>query len=64
MSDTTDEQFPHDEGLPSPEPEGPGLFGEPELPAQAAAPPPQPINAPATPYRVLARKYRPTTFDD
>lgn len=66
MSDTTDEQFPHDEGLPSPEPEGPGLFGEAEPPAPAAttAPPPPAANAVAPPYRVLARKYRPTTFDD
>lgn len=66
MSDTTDEQFPHDEGLPSPEPEGPGLFGEAEPPAPAAttAPLPPAANAAAPPYRVLARKYRPTTFDD
>ena len=43
-----------DDILPEPPPSGPGLFGE--------APP---IQAPApTPYRVLARKYRPTTFDD
>jgi DNA polymerase-3 subunit gamma/tau len=41
--------------LPTPEPEGPGLFGD-ALPVAAPAP--------ATPYRVLARKYRPTTFDD
>ncbi len=41
--------------LPEPPPSGPGLFGEPESPAPAAAP---------APYRVLARKYRPTTFDD
>src|ERR1035437_7097708 len=40
-----------------PPPAGPGLFGD-DLPATAAA-------APQTaPYRVLARKYRPTTFDD
>jgi DNA polymerase-3 subunit gamma/tau len=38
-----------------PAPEGPGLFGE----VVAAAPAPA-----ATAYRVLARKYRPTTFDD
>jgi DNA polymerase-3 subunit gamma/tau len=38
---------------PPPIPEGPGLFGD--------APPPAPT---ATPYRVLARKYRPTTLDD
>ncbi len=36
-------------------PEGPGLFGD----APPAPPPPA-----ATPYRVLARKYRPTTFGD
>jgi len=40
-----------------PVPEGPGLFGD-ALPA----PVPEPVHA--TPYRVLARKYRPTTFDD
>lgn len=53
------------EGLPEPPaPEGPGLFGD---PAPAPAPPPKPVvaAAPATgPYRVLARKYRPTHFDD
>jgi DNA polymerase-3 subunit gamma/tau len=38
-----------------PAPEGPGLFGD----APAAEPAPA-----ATAYRVLARKYRPTTFDD
>jgi DNA polymerase-3 subunit gamma/tau len=43
-----------DDTLPEPPPEGPGLFGEPP-----PAPAPQ---APA--YRVLARKYRPTNFDD
>jgi DNA polymerase-3 subunit gamma/tau len=40
-----------------PVPEGPGLFGE-SLPVAL----PEPVHA--TPYRVLARKYRPTTFDD
>ena len=40
-----------------PLPDGPGLFGEP-LPTVA----PPPVHAAA--YRVLARKYRPTTFDD
>ena len=46
-----------EEDLPPP-PEGPGLFGE-------AAPPPAPTPAPTTlAYRVLARTYRPTTFDD
>ena len=38
---------------PPPPPEGPGLFGD-------AAP--EPMHA--APYRVLARKYRPTRFDD
>ncbi len=42
-----------DDILPEPPPEGPGLFGDPPS-APAAAPP----------YRVLARKYRPRTFDD
>ena len=48
-----DEAPPTD--LPPPPMEGPGLFGD----APAA---PEPIHA--TPYRVLARKYRPATFDD
>jgi len=42
---------------PPPPPDGPGLFGD-----ALAADPPLPIHAAA--YRVLARKYRPTTFDD
>ena len=53
-----------EEALPEPPPsEGPGLFGE-------APPPPAPTPVAAaaaaapTPYRVLARKYRPQTFDD
>src|ERR1700753_387032 len=40
-----------------PPPEGPGLFGD-ALPVA----PPEPIHAAS--YRVLARKYRPATFDD
>ena len=40
-----------------PVPEGPGLFGD----ALPVAPPPPAL---AAPYRVLARKYRPTSFDD
>ena len=47
--------FEDDEALdeiPPPPQDGPGLFGD----------APEPIHA--TPYRVLARKYRPTTFDD
>ena len=49
-----------DQGIPEPPaPDGPGLFGmEPAAPAAPAAP------VAATPYRVLARKYRPQTLDD
>src|SRR5918993_4579731 len=63
-----------------PPPEGPGLFGDafgpapkaesPAQPAPAPAPPPTlPAPAPAavpaaTPYRVLARKYRPSNFEE
>jgi DNA polymerase-3 subunit gamma/tau len=43
---------PPQEGPPQ---EGPGLFGDAPVPVSAAA---------ATPYRVLARKYRPQIFDD
>ncbi len=46
-----------DDKLPTPEPEGAGLFGDAAPPAPAPA-----LAAPA--YRVLARKYRPTVFDD
>jgi DNA polymerase-3 subunit gamma/tau len=51
-----------------PAPEGPGLFGDPAppppRPAPAAPAPVAAAEAPATPYRVLARKYRPTSFAD
>src|SRR6202161_2388061 len=50
-----DDPAEQDEALPVPE--GPGLFGD-TLPVAL----PEPVHA--TPYRVLARKYRPTTFDD
>jgi len=50
--------FGEDEKLPDPEPAGPGLFGD----APAAAPAPAPSFS--VQYRVLARKYRPTIFDD
>lgn len=64
MSDNTDAQLPQDEGLPNPEMEGPGLFGdEPAQQAPEQLPATQQDQA-ASPYRVLARKYRPTTFDD
>lgn len=64
---SSDSDAAAEEGLPEPPaPESPGLFGD---PAPAAAPPPAPAPkpdavAPTGPYRVLARKYRPTTFDD
>ena len=52
------------EGLPEPPaPEGPGLFGDP-APAAPPAAAPKPAPAAAGAYRVLARKYRPTTFDE
>ncbi len=46
-----------DDTLPDPPPSGPSLFAE----ASAAL---LPAAAPAVAYRVLARKYRPTRFDD
>jgi DNA polymerase-3 subunit gamma/tau len=49
-----------DESLP-PAPDGPGLFGD---AAPRTAPAPAPGVAPPPAYRVLARKYRPTGFDD
>jgi DNA polymerase-3 subunit gamma/tau len=49
MSDSLDDLAP-------PLPDGPGLFGDP--------PPPAAVPAAATPYRVLARKYRPKNFDE
>nr|WP_298795709.1 DNA polymerase III subunit gamma/tau [uncultured Acetobacter sp.] len=60
MNDKTDAHLSRDEGLPEPVMEGPGLFGD------AAPPAPAPVSQPqnTSPYRVLARKYRPTTFDD
>jgi DNA polymerase-3 subunit gamma/tau len=48
--------------LPPPAPDGPGLFGDaPAAPPKAAV---ASVSIAAVPYRVLARKYRPTTFDD
>lgn len=63
MSDKTDAQLPQDEGLPNPEMEGPGLFGD-EPAQQVVEQLPATQDQAASPYRVLARKYRPTTFDD
>ena len=53
--------------LPDPPPSGPGLFGELDpAPAPASIPMPATASEPAQPvaYRVLARKYRPTRFED
>ncbi|PWS38391.1 DNA polymerase III subunit gamma/tau [Falsiroseomonas bella] len=66
-SDLLGNSIPED--LPEPPaPDGPGLFGDPApaAPPPAAPPPAAPsLSAePAAPYRVLARKYRPTAFDD
>ncbi|NVN42076.1 DNA polymerase III subunit gamma/tau, partial [Ameyamaea chiangmaiensis] len=56
----THDHDPHDHAaddrLPEPEPDGPGLFGDAPAEAKAATA--------APPYRVLARKYRPTRLDD
>src|ERR1700761_1664348 len=49
--------------LPTPEPAGTSLFGD-APPAPSAPEPGLTSPEPAVPYRVLARKYRPTTFDD
>jgi DNA polymerase-3 subunit gamma/tau len=67
-SDLLGDRLPDEGALPEPPaPEGPGLFGDP-APALPAASPPAAATAPpaepAAPYRVLARKYRPTAFDD
>ena len=54
QDDTT---APDGQAAPLPPPTGPGLFGDDPAPAAAEV-----RHAPA--YRVLARKYRPTRFDD
>jgi len=62
-SDMFGSSEPPDEALPEPPPsEGPDLFGE--APAPPPPAPPAPLVTAPTPYRVLARKYRPQTFDD
>ena len=60
-SDLLGDQIPDDIPEP-PAPDGPGLFGDPAPPPQPAAA--TPVEAPGTPYRVLARKYRPQSFAD
>lgn len=63
MSGLFGDEPPQDEGLPEPPQEGPGLFGD--APVAPVAPPPMPEARQAeTHYRVLARKYRPTRFDE
>ncbi|WP_342628226.1 DNA polymerase III subunit gamma/tau [Nguyenibacter vanlangensis] len=56
MTVSSDHDNSEDSDLPAPPDDGPGLFGD--MPASPAPPPA------AAPYRVLARKYRPTTLDD
>ena len=51
------EHEPAEQDDSPPPPDGPGLFGD-ALPVSL----PEPVHP--VPYRVLARKYRPTTFDD
>ncbi|NPC87669.1 DNA polymerase III subunit gamma/tau [Gluconacetobacter entanii] len=59
MNASSDQDRSGEEGLPSPPvDDGPGLFGD-APPSAAPA-----VTQNAAPYRVLARKYRPTTFDD
>ncbi|PYD64618.1 DNA polymerase III subunit gamma/tau [Gluconacetobacter entanii] len=59
MNASSDQDRSGEEGLPSPPvDDGHGLFGDAPPPAAAA------VTQNAAPYRVLARKYRPTTFDD
>ena len=57
MSGLFEDEPPPPDDPPPPPPDGPGLFGD-ALPVAT----PEPEHAVA--YRVLARKYRPTTFDD
>nr|WP_314074946.1 DNA polymerase III subunit gamma/tau [uncultured Roseococcus sp.] len=70
IGDIGPERPPWEEIPEPPAPEGPGLFGFDDPPPAAAAAPvvatpaAVPVAAKPTPYRVLARKYRPQTFDD
>jgi DNA polymerase-3 subunit gamma/tau len=50
--------------LPEPPQDGPGLFGDPAPAAPPALAAPATVAPATTPYRVLARKYRPATFAD
>ena len=53
------EDEPREDGLPEPPADGPGLFGDGPAPPAAV---PDAAPSGGTPYRVLARKYRPSTF--
>jgi DNA polymerase III subunit gamma/tau len=59
-SDATADSLAPDELPEPPPPEGPGLFEPP--PSVLPPPPPIAVEAAGTPYRVLARKYRPSSF--
>ena len=70
MSGLFQDDPPPTDDLPTPPQDGPGLFGDAAPAATSGATSgPTGASAPAiglgaTPYRVLARKYRPTRFDD
>jgi DNA polymerase III subunit gamma/tau len=64
MTVSSDQDFSEDSDLPVPPDSGPGLFGDSPAPAAPSPPPRNAAPQAATPYRVLARKYRPTTLDD
>ena len=64
MADIDPPQAQSPEPLPEPPPpSGPGLFGETLSAAPASTPTPTPSTT-AAPYRVLARAYRPSRFED
>ena len=64
MPSDLDGDISPEEGLPEPPPpEGPGLFGFDDPPAAVSTPVAE-VAAKPTPYRVLARKYRPQILDD
>src|ERR1700733_14740305 len=52
------------DSLPAPPPAGPSLFGDSSAPGQVAGQATTSAPTHASAYRVLARKYRPTRFDD
>ncbi len=62
MSDMFGTDAPAEDAIPEPPaPDGPGLF---DMGAPAAQPAPPPPPTAPTPYRVLARKYRPSRFEE